>query len=447
MTSRACEVLVIGGGASGLACAWRLADKAEVTVLEARDRLGGRILSLRERAPVPFELGAEFIHGWPKESASWVRRAGLSVYRAGDEQWVRDEKGLRPDPRFWERISRALKRLEIPEGKDGALAECLPPYEDPKTLRLLSHFVGGFHAAPPDRVSARSLSEAGVGEDSFRVRESYQALIDWLAGSLAEKGVSVQCNAIVREIRWTAGKVEAVVSDGAGERLWTSSRAVITLPVSLLQLGLTDPDAVRFLPPLLAKASVLKKMAMGSVTRILLTFSKPFWEEEAPELGFVHAPEEAFPTWWTAQPSHHPLLTGWAGGPKSEALRSSSEEALRGAALGSLAKIFDRPAAELEKLIVSVRFHDWDRDRFSRGAYSYLLPGGIDAPKALAEPIQDTLYFAGEATHSEGQNGTVDGALESGARAAEEILEAIWHGTCNDVGARSFPCELSGPAR
>ena len=115
---------------------------------------------------------------------------------------------------------------------------------------------------------------------------------------------------------------------------------------------------------------------------------------------------------------HAPLLTAWAGGPKAARLTGSSEEKLSKRALESVRSVLgniEEPRAFL--------IHDWQADPYARGGYSYVKVGGTGAREELAAPLEETLYFAGEATDME-QSGTVGGALASGLRAAREILNA-----------------------
>ncbi|HEX9434088.1 MAG TPA: FAD-dependent oxidoreductase, partial [Burkholderiales bacterium] len=166
------------------------------------------------------------------------------------------------------------------------------------------------------------------------------------------------------------------------------------------------------------KRAALKKLADGPVIRVAMRFHRPFWEERARGVAFFHSPQAPFPTFWTPLPKRAPLLTAWAGGPKAARLTGSSTRKLLDAALTSLESVFGKGVrAELAAAYVQ----DWMQDPYSRGGYSYLLVGGKGAREELAAPIDETIFFAGEATDSE-ESGTVAGALRSGQRAAREIL-------------------------
>jgi monoamine oxidase len=151
-----------------------------------------------------------------------------------------------------------------------------------------------------------------------------------------------------------------------------------------------------------------------------LRFDDSFWERGHPRVGFFHSPGAAFPTFWTQFPRHAPFLIAWAGGPKADALHGLTSDAVARRAIAGLDGIFGR-AARVESRLQSVRVQDWRADPFARGAYSFVRVGGEGAREALAAPVAGRLFFAGEATDA-GQAGTVAGALESGKRAARELL-------------------------
>ncbi|HEU4522815.1 MAG TPA: FAD-dependent oxidoreductase, partial [Thermoanaerobaculia bacterium] len=143
--------------------------------------------------------------------------------------------------------------------------------------------------------------------------------------------------------------------------------------------------------------------------------------EDGLPLNFVHAADRFIPTWWTSAPVRSPLLTAWAGGHAADSLLAEGPAALIDRTLDSLASTFAMRRKTLDELLAASWTHDWQSDPFSRGAYSYASVGGRAAHRALARPVESTLFFAGEATSSD-QTGTVAGAVDSGRRAARELL-------------------------
>lgn len=145
------------------------------------------------------------------------------------------------------------------------------------------------------------------------------------------------------------------------------------------------------------------------------------------DLSFLFTDDPQFPTWWTSNALPYPILTGWAAGPNAAAHTGRSHDEIIHSAVRSLARIMKIAEPELRKQITGSFMHDWQADPYSRGAYSYAAVGGIDAARALAAPVAGTLYFAGEATNSDGYNGTVHGAIATGMRAAKELWPCLDH--------------------
>ena len=128
------------------------------------------------------------------------------------------------------------------------------------------------------------------------------------------------------------------------------------------------------------------------------------------------------PTFWTSLPLRTAVLTAWAGGPRARRLYAAGEAATIRRCLESLESIFGKRAGVRAQFAGAWR-HDWERDPYCHGAYSFVCAKGQGARASLARPLRGTLYFAGEATDVSGEAGTVAGALQSGARAAREVLE------------------------
>ena len=168
---------------------------------------------------------------------------------------------------------------------------------------------------------------------------------------------------------------------------------------------------------------------MGTVCRFTLIFREAFWtglrpQPAASELSFLFATAEMPPVWWTPHPAASATLTGWVGGPRSAALIDLTSDALAELACETLARIFSLPASQVRSSLLTCDTHNWQADPYSLGAYSYIATGGLKAPATMAQPVADTLYFAGEHTDTTGHWGTVHAAMRSGLRAASQILGA-----------------------
>jgi monoamine oxidase len=301
-------------------------------------------------------------------------------------------------------------------------------------------FVQGFHAAHPDIISVRSLNQGNEaadqidGDRQFRIFGGYDDLVEWLERECRSHAVSFHLKAVVREVRWRRNHIEVTTE---GMRRYEASRAVVTLPLGVLQAPSTEIGAVRFVPEISEKQRAARALRMGQVVKINLLFREPFWEnvelllkngrERLTDFGFIHATSESIPTWWTQFPVRAPMLVGWAGGPAAEKLVELGERFIIDSALVSLERIFKLPNSGVEGLLEAVYIHEWNQDPFSRGAYSYVAVGGLDTQSQLARPIEDTIFFAGEASNTDGHNGTVHGAIATGLRAAREVVASLRH--------------------
>jgi monoamine oxidase len=201
----------------------------------------------------------------------------------------------------------------------------------------------------------------------------------------------------------------------------------------VLQAAPEELGAVRFIPSLPEeKRSAIDSLDMGQVVKINLRFRERFWERlELPreegreslwELGFIHSPESTLPTWWTLLPLRTPFIVGWVGGPDAEKLLTHDENHILSIAIDSLAEILGVTTSHVREHLEAWYLHNWSRDPFARGAYSYVSVNGVEAQTTLAQGVEDTLFFAGEAMSLEGHVGTVHGAITTGLRTAQEIL-------------------------
>jgi monoamine oxidase len=302
-------------------------------------------------------------------------------------------------------------------------------------------YVEGFHAARREIVGIRGLNKENEaadridGDKQFRLLDGYDRLVQWLHGEARSRCVTFHLNTIAWEVRWRRNRVELRAASKDEIRLFTAHCVVVALPLGVLQAGESETGAVRFVPPLPEKERAARSLAVGHVVRITLRFRERFWDdlrlrtkegvEELSQLGFIHAPGEAVPTWWTHLPVRAPLLVGWSGGPAAERLPNADSRLLLDRALLSLQRIFGVRRSQLEDLLEESYTHDWKSDPFSRGAYSYVPAGALDAQTQLALPVEETLFFAGEATNTEGHNATVHGAIATGRRAALEVIRNL----------------------
>lgn len=410
------DVIIIGAGAAGLSAARALSGaRRKVCLLEARPRVGGRIHTLHlPDLPLPIELGAEFVHGESDTTFAIVDAAALIAARLPDDHWW-SERGERTRIDFWDEVNKVRAKIGNLR-RDVSFAEFLRRRRDltPRLRELACTFVEGYHASHADRISTQVLrfaDEEQEGENQqFRIADGQDALVAWLRAGLDPQHCHLFLGTAATRVQWSANRV-SVETD---TQRFRAKALLVTIPIGVWKAG-----AIGFDPPLREKERILEKLEAGHVVKIVFRFRERFWDD----INFLHSNDRFMPTWWTSAPVRAPVLTGWAGGHAADALLAEGSEAMIDRALDSMAAAWKTPRKKLDALLAGTFTHDWQADPFSRCAYSYAAVGGAHAHDALAKPIAKTLFFAGEATSSD-QTGTVAGAIESGSRAARELLRA-----------------------
>lgn len=434
------DVVIVGSGAAGMSAAVELSRAGmKVLVLEARDRIGGRMWTVRDPGwDVPIELGAEFVHGRPPEIWDVVRRSKLEPTEVVGEDWCLRHGELSPCD-FFSEIDELLKKM-TDQGPDESFLQFLqrncPDPAQKEPCEWARRYVTGFHAADPAVISVHSLvkgSEAEEkidGDQAFRIPGGYHWLVEGFREQLSKSDVVVYLNTMVESVAWNRGQARVQARGPDGMSTFESSRLLVTLPLGVLQAESHQRGTVKFCPELPPEKKVaLSNLAMGRVLRVTLTFAERFWDQIAgsnqrslTDARFLFAFEDPFPTWWTTMPEKWPVITGWAPFECADRVSGKSEAFVREQALQSLSAGLNIGKGKLGDLCQGIYFHDWQSDPFSRGAYSYVKVGDEGAQRELAVPLQETLFFAGEATDITGNHGTVHGAIASGRRAAREIL-------------------------
>jgi len=432
------DVIVIGAGAAGLAAARSLAGRAlRVVLLEARDRTGGRVWPHPlARAAAPAELGAEFVHGKATETMALLRDIGSAAVDIVGESWTwrADDDLRRDDGEFISAAAIFEQALEL-DG-DESVARFLQRFQNDDALRETAEaaraFVEGFEAADPAIASARAIGDevrSGVDFASARPLGGYGPMFERLRNACAAAGVWSCLSTVARRVSWRRGAVEVEAQSCWGESLTIRARAaIVTVPAGVLRHS-GDETEIVFDPDLPAvKRNALANIEMGHVVKVSLWFRTAFWERlhdgRYRDAGFFRCMGQPFASYWTQFPVRSELIAAWAGGPKAIALSGNSEPELIRRALDGFGALFGEPALARDEFEGGA-MHDWGSDPFARGAYSYVAVGGGDARAVLAAPVDDTLFFAGEATSIDGQGGTVNGALETGERAARQAATSL----------------------
>lgn len=444
MGDEAGDVIILGAGAAGLNAARLLTQRGYyVTLIEARDRIGGRIWTIHPaESPIPIEFGAAFAHGRPPEMIDLFRQARVTLYELPNHMLsITRGRSMASDEDDDEDDSNPiLDAIMAWDGADMSLDDFIATQGSGPAWRAASAmtrgYVAGYGGADPATVSVRwwaqtERAEARIQSDraSFLL-EGYGKLTDWLLAACDARRLTLRLNTVATRVTWRSGQVTVALRTPDGEPLApiSAARLIVTLPIGALAAEAGAEGAMRFDPPLPELASALEGVAMGHAARVVLRLRERFWDGAPddpfyhPRLSFLRSDHPLMPTWWTNYPILVPLITGWVGGPIAERFNAQGDSAaLVAAATRALGKITRLGPAHAAALVAQGYAHNWSADPYARGGYSYLTVGGIEKLEPLTRPIANTLYFAGEATDTQGYTGSVHAALATGTRAAGQI--------------------------
>lgn len=431
-------VLVIGAGAAGLMAAHALCKAGKkVTILEARNRTGGRIYTLNSTSFFKHtELGAEFIHGDLPVTLGLLKEANIPHRTADAEMWRYENGKFTKDNEIiedWELLIARLNELTDDTTINQFLEQEFAGDKYSKLRDGVWKFVSGYDTADPRLASAFALRNEWQHEDEnaqHRINGGYCALISYLVDECKKTGNEVLLNSVAKHIDWKPDDVKVTCADGSA---YHAEKLVIAIPLGVLKAGKDESGAINFAPQLPDYSNAIGKMGFGAVIKILLEFNEPFWlDKQSPKtandsikkMGYLFSDEE-IPTWWTQAPNQSKVLTGWIGGPAAQEKLHTPDAEILEQGLQSLANIFDKDINELKGMLVARRVVNWTADPFTRGSYAY---DTVDAPQArrlLNKPVNDTIFFAGEYLYEDTAMGTVEAALTNGLAVAKKILDLV----------------------
>jgi monoamine oxidase len=424
------DIIVVGAGAAGLVAARELSRAGrKVMVLEARDRIGGRIHTIRQTGfRNNIEGGAEFVHGNLPLTLQLIKEANVQSNVIDGEVWQHKQGSFQQQEGFLEETEIITQKLEALE-RDMSVNEFLDTFfannEYAGLRQDIIRFVEGYDAADVSKASVAAMASefAEQEEEQYRVSGGYSAIINHLWQQCKTQGCQLELNTSVKEVKWRKDHVEITASDG---QLYSGNQVLVTVPIGILQANEQDVNAIKFEPAIPDKIAAAKTIGFGPVIKFSLEFEDAFWTkvpgQRLSRLGFLFS-EATVPTWWTQAPESSNLLTGWLAGPKCSSLAGACDEELLRNALHSLAAIFHIDETNLRTSLVAWHISNWAADPYTRGAYTYSTVEDHEARKKIMEPVEGTLFFAGEGAYIGPDAGTVEAAIHSGLKASKAILQ------------------------
>lgn len=419
------KVLIIGAGIAGLAAAQELQQNGfKVTVLEGRDRIGGRIYTDRSLG-FPVDLGASWIHGITDNPIGTLAREwNISIQPTdfdnillyGSNGQLISDENIDSSYALFEKIGDRAESLAENSEKDLSLAAAIQQSLKSQTLtpqqtQLVQWWMNSEliidRGADLENLSAWWFDEGeSFDGDDYIFPQGYDQIINGLA-----KNIDIQRQQKVMEINTSNSGVSVTTNQGE----FTGDVAIVTLPLGVLKSG-----TIKFSPPLPAnKQAAINRLNMGVLNKVVLKFPQQFWPEDYHGFGYLSEGEADFGEFlnWSLY-SEKPALMAFTGGSFAQKIEQLSEGEITDRIMRVLRRSYGNRIPEPESAIVT----RWSQDPFTFGSYSYIPVGGDSSDRdLLAEPVGDRLFFAGEATDRDYPS-TVHGAYLSGIREAKRLI-------------------------
>ena len=418
------DCIIVGAGPAGLIAGATLQEAGRtLLILEARDHIGGRAHSKPLSDGSAVERGAELVHGATIATWELLVRLGLTTHfvpmgeRGLNPVFENGEWNYDPGPEMDRAYEQLAEALDCPDGNNVSLYQALVNYgfsdaqldSITSTMRIMTPIDPRKASAEAARHSWSLVSPESL---NFSIVEGYSELWRRLSEPIVD---SIRFNSPVSAIEWGEKGVRVRSSEGVFE----AKTAIVTASLGVLQAG-----KIEFRPELPeGKARAIDRLGMGPLIKVVIEFQRAFWEDT---LGKVHSFRHGdsllggYSSHFWDRPGP-PTLIMFLGADRAEEVQGEPDR-IRSMMFDDLGEMF--PGVNLEEELVSLDIADWGADPWALGGVSVGTVGGEGLRADLSAPTPP-LYWAGEAT-AEGRSAEcVHGALETGRRAAIEVLHAV----------------------
>lgn len=415
------NIIVVGAGVAGMYAAYLLHNQGfDVTVLESSHQWGGRVRALDGFASFPVEIGAEEIHGENSLYYQIAKQANVEMFdsESGENLYLVNDELLSEERinenKHYKKALDLIEAIVNYEGEDISLQEYIDHQKIDKSIQhILNAELANERGTSASRLSMKGLAYEfqhwKAGYQAFMLKNySHSAILKNYFASILDK---IQYNQVVKAIDYSEDLVNIVTQSG---QTFQASKVILTVPLTILKANL-----INFYPALSKEKEVaIQKIGMGAGMKVILKFKQAFWGENTNSIFGQLVPEYWVTSYQRSENEY--ILTALVNGVNAEFLSHQGEEAIN-SILNELDNIFGAnvASANLEKSYLM----DWTKEPFIWGTYSFDKVGCGNSRQVLAEPIAGKLFFAGEATCTNGHHASIHGAMESAERVVKEILE------------------------